>query len=320
MKLLDPWEKLGPDDARRVHPHGRYDFFWVVLEDGVPGLMLKLTSPLQGSPRLPRLRNLAAWIRPVASGSAFVLSLKEPGQIEIFETLCRDIVETGEAAQSTEEALLRTIQRTQRWHHMLRGGSVKGLSVEEQRGLIGELAFLRDVASDLGPETAIEAWTGPNGAIKDFEFIGTCVEIKTRRSAARPYVSISSADQLADVDDCNLFLRVLNVSSAVSPEGLTLHDHVNMTGRLFEEAGIAFDKWEDALFATGYDSTNDYENRRWNIGGQVTYKVEEDFPRIMAPLAPGVERVSYSLSLEACANFETDIDLIKLIREGINNE
>ena len=40
--------------------------------------------------------------------------------------------------------------------------------------------------------TAIEAWTGPTGASKDFELIGTCVEVKTQRVAAKPFVAISS--------------------------------------------------------------------------------------------------------------------------------
>ena len=238
MQPRDPWKQLGPDNAKRVDVDGKYDFFWVVLEAGVPGLMLRLPSIPQPVPRRPKLKNLEASFRHVAGGVAFVLSLKERSQIEIFKTLCCDVVKAGEAGENLDDALSRVIQRTRRWHHLLRGGRPDGLTLEEQRGLVGELAFLRDLVSGLGPETAIEAWTGPAGSAKDFELIGTCVEVKTRRVAARPFVAISSEDQLADVEGSRLFLHVVNVASAVLPAGLSLHDHVRITAELFEKPGI----------------------------------------------------------------------------------
>ena len=320
LKPLDPWEKLKSDDARRVDVAGRFDFFWVVLEADMPGLMLRLPNMPQPLPRLPKLKNLVASFRPVSGGSAFVLGLKERSQIEIFETLCRDVVEAGEAGEDRDEALSRALQRARRWYHLLRGGRTNGLSVEEQRGLVGELAFLRELVSELGPETAIEAWTGPTGSAKDFELIGTCVEVKARRVAAKPFVAISSEDQLADVEGCRLCLRVVNVASAVLPEGQSLHDHVRMTAELFEENGGAFEAWEETLFSTGYDSGNDYDDRRWLLGTATDYEVVEGFPRISSPLVLGVENVRYSVSLDACEHFKLQGDLGNVIRKGLENE
>ena len=316
MKPHDPWEKLDPNDARRVDVGGRYDFFWVVLEAGMPGLMLKLPSLPQPVPRPPKLKNLVVSFRPVEGGSAFVIGLKERSQAEIFETLCRDVVAAGEAGEHRDEALSRAIQRTRRWHHLLRGGRPDGLSIEEQRGLVGELAFLRELVKGLGPETAIEAWTGPMGSAKDFELIGSCIEVKARRVAAKPFVAISSADQLADVEGCRLFLRVENVASAVLPEGQDLHDHVRMSAELFEESGDAHYTWEDALYSTGYDPANEYDGRRWQLGATTSFEIVDGFPRIASPIPTGIEGVRYSLSLEACAPFEFEADLVAIIREG----
>lgn len=313
----DPWVKLDPDDARRVNLGGHHDFFWVVLEAGMPGLMLKLPSLPQPVPRLPKLKNLVVSFRPVAGGSAFVIGLKERSQAEIFETLCRDVVAAGEAGEDRDDALSRAIRRTRRWHHLLRGGRPGGLSVEEQRGLVGELAFLRELVKGLGPETAIEAWIGPMGSAKDFELIGSCIEVKARRIAAKPFVTISSADQLADVEGSRLFLRVANVASAILPEGHDLHDHVRMSAELFEEAGDAYDAWEDALFSTGYDPANEYDGRRWQLGSTTNYEIVEGFPRIASPLPAGIEGVRYALSLDACASFECEADLVESIREGL---
>lgn len=320
MKPRDPWERLDPNEAKRVDVAGRFDFFWVVLEEGMPGLMLRLPSLPQPLPRLPKLKNLVASFRPVSGGSAFVLGLKERSQVEIFETLCRDVVEAGEAGADRDEALSRVLQRTRRWYHLLRGGKTNGLSVEEQRGLVGELAFLRDLVSAFGPDTAIEAWTGPTGSAKDFELIGSCVEVKARRVAAKPFVAISSEDQLADVDGCHLYLRVANVASAVLPEGQNLHDHVRMTAELFKDNGSAFDAWEETLYSTGYDPENDYGNRRWLCGTATEYEVKQGFPRISLPLTPGVENVRYSISLDACEPFRLDGNLINEIRKGLGHE
>ena len=320
LKPRDPWERLDPDEAKRVDAAGRFDFFWVALEAGMPGLMLRLPSVPQPLPRLPKLKNLVASFRPVSGGSAFVLGLKERSQVEIFETLCRDVVEAGEAGADRDEALARALQRTHRWHHLLRGGKSNGLSVEEQRGLVGELAFLRELVSAFGPDTAIEAWTGPTGSAKDFELIGSCVEVKARRVAAKPFVAISSEDQLADVEGSRLFLRVVNVASAILPEGQSLHDHVRMTAEMFEEDGAAFEAWEEALYSTGYDPENDYDGRRWLLGSTANFEVVNGFPRVFSPLAQGVENVRYSISLDACEPFKVDGDLLDVIREGLEHE
>lgn len=320
LKPRDPWERLNPDEAKRVDVAGRFDFFWVVLEAGMPGLMLRFPSAPQPIPRLPKLKNLVASFRPVPGGSAFVLGLKERSQVEIFETLCRDVVEAGEAGADRDEALARAIQRTRRWYHLLRGGKISGLSVEEQRGLVGELAFLRELVSAFGPETAIEAWTGPTGSAKDFELIGSCVEVKARRVAAKPFVAISSEDQLADVEGSRLFLRVANVASAVLPEGQSLHDHVRMTSEMFEDGGAAFEAWEEALYSTGYDPENDYDDRRWLLGVATDYEVIDGFPRISVPLAQGVENVRYAIALDSCEPFKLEDALVDLIREGLQHE
>ena len=315
MSPLEPWKQLAPGDARRVSSKGKFDFFWVALEGGMPGLMLRLPSLPEPAPKLPRLKNLVLSLRTVEGGGAFILGLREKSQAEIFETLCLDVVNAGEAAENREDALVRAIQRTRRWHHLLRGGKSGGLSVEEQRGLVGELAFLRELAIELGPGAAIEAWKGPTGAAKDFELIGACVEIKTLRSAARPHVTISSEDQLADVEGSRVFLRATNVASAVSPEGLSLHDHVRMTAELFAAADDAFDAWDEAIYSTGYDPENDYEGRRWQLGSSTVFEVTEGFPRISTPLPSGVGHVRYSLSLDACAPFTLAGNLLELIRE-----
>ncbi|MDC0360962.1 PD-(D/E)XK motif protein [Alphaproteobacteria bacterium] len=320
MKHDNPWKGLKFGEAKRVDQAGRFDFFWVMLEAGMPGLMLRLPSEPKSKPRVPKLKNLNVSFRHVSDGLALILGLEESSQVEIFEIFSRDVVKAGEAGENIDEAISRVIQRTRRWYYLLRGGKIEGLSVEEQQGLVGELACLRDLGAAFGPETAIEAWVGPTGSPKDFELIGSCIEVKVKRAAGKPSLTISSQDQLADVQGCRLFLRLVNAASAVVPEGQSLHDHVQMTAQIFEESFSAFERWEETLYSTGYQPENEYENRRWLLGSSTDYEVIEGFPRISGPLVTGVENVKYAIALDACEPFKLEKDLIDVIRKGLEHE
>lgn len=299
---------------RRVSAAGKFDFFWGVVEKNKPALVMRLSENSETGSELPALKNLDVRMRQL-DGKMLVLSLMDEGQRGLFYTLCLDIVEAGEGADDEASALERVIRRMRRWHLLLKGGSTNSLSVEAQRGLVGELAFLRELTGRIGPDAAIESWKGPEGASKDFEFPDLCVEIKSRRGAAKPYVSISSEDQLADVADARLFLRVYDVDSAIIPDGLRLEEHVAETRQAFTENIEALDRLEILLDAAGFDPAFDYGARRWVVGRSRTFEVKDGFPRLASPLPAGVARVRYDLALDACSPFEASGDILGLLEE-----
>ena len=311
--INNPWRGLVRGEARRVDSSGQYDFFWVVLEDGTLGIMLSLERLPSPYPKLPRLKNLELAFRSIQNGHAFVLALKDRSQAEIFETLCQDAIGASESAEDSKEALARFLLRTRRWHYLLRSGRTMSLSVEEQRGLVGELAFLKELSSSLGAESAIDTWKGPYGAAKDFEFMGVAVEVKARRTGSKPLIGISSHDQLSDVPLSKLFLRITNIESEIVPEGQDLHGYVQEIEQLFEDWPNAFAAWEQAILATGYDPNDDYDDRRWRLCGSTDYEVVEGFPRISSPVPFGIDNVKYTIDLDACAPFELRGDLIDFI-------
>lgn len=301
-----PWKTLAPGgvDARRVDPNGLHDFFWVVSGNGEPGLLLRVAADVEAPKQLPRMRNLDVAFRNVGIDRALVLFLKDGEQTELFATLCRDIVNAAEAAADPDDALQRAIRRMMRWHHLLRGGRSDLLDIEEQRGLVGELQFLRRLVDLIGAFPAIEAWKGPSGSAKDFELSGCLVEIKARRGASKPFVQISSEDQLADVDGCQLFLVVSAVDAAIKPNGMTLTDHVLEIEKLYAAAEPeAYRLWELAIADTGFSFDDDYSDRRWTVGKTMEFEVHDEFPRVTTPLRAGVSRVRYCIALDACAPF-----------------
>lgn len=321
-KSDNPWDGLsaGGRDARRVNPASEHDFFWIISGNSEPGLLLRMSADTKEIKPLPRLRSLDLSYRDVAGHRSLVLLLRDEEQQELFASLCRDIVLAGEQGNGNHDALNRSIRRTLRWHHLLRGGKSGLLSLEEQRGLLGELQFLQHLIDLIGPRAAIEAWKGPLGSSKDFELDGCLVEVKARRGAAKPFVQISSEDQLSDVDGCRLFLVVSAIDAVVKPSGLTLTDHVSEVERLYSVADPeAYTLWEDAIISTGFDFNDDYSDRRWNVGTSLHFEVVEGFPRIANPPPPGVSNVRYSVGLDACADFAVDqesLDELVVERNG----
>lgn len=282
----NPWQGLNPRgiDARRIDSGGQQDFFWVVSGKSEVGLLLRLADHTDEVRPLPRMRNLDLGYCEIAGKRSFVILLRDTEQKEPFTSLCYDIVCAGKTATDNGDALRRVIRRTMRWHHLLRGGRLGKLSIEEQRGLMGELWFLGHLIDLIGPRAAIETWKGPSGSSKDFELDGCLVEVKARRGASKPHVQISSEDQLADVSGCRLFLLISLIDAVVKPHGHTLTDHFRELDRLFSvaEPGV-YDLWEETIAKTGFDFGDDYSDRHWVIGKSQFHEVKEGFPRLTPP-------------------------------------
>lgn len=94
-----------------------------------------------------------------------------------------------------------------RWQKFLSAG-VEGLSEERQRGLWGELRFLRnDLVAVFGPQDSVSAWQGSRAAHQDFLFSSGAVEIKTTIAKGPHVVQITSERQLDDKGLPALYLR-----------------------------------------------------------------------------------------------------------------
>ncbi|MFN3627068.1 MAG: PD-(D/E)XK motif protein [Parvibaculum sp.] len=315
-----PWSGLeaGKVDTRRVSALARWNWFWAVMPRADVALVLKLADLPKPTPDLPKLRNLEIRFQTLPGGPILYIRLKDSAQLELFETLCRDVMAAGELAQTEAEALERAIGRTFRWHYLLRGGKLEVLSEEAQKGLIGEIEILKLLIAALGVKRAITAWTGPSGAPKDFELKADCIEVKARRGASQPFVKITNEHQLADVPERRLWMAMLAVDKVQPPHGRTLTEFVSEVTELLERTEpSAIMDWNLHLADVGFDTLQDYSAWRWIVSAPDFYAVTEDFPRIATPVSLGVSSVSYALALSACTPFRTDWDAVreKLIEE-----
>ena len=313
----DPWTGLTSDaglsgpNARRVSADAPWDFFWA-RDDGKYALVLRHAAPASAASALPNLRGIEVLSRPVSDDRpAIVFRLQDSQQKDLFVQLCNDIIAAACRAKDEREAVALAIARTWRWHHLLRDGGDSRLSVEEQKGLIGELTVLRDVLFPvMSKADAVNAWVGPTGAPKDFEIGTLCIEAKARRGSATPYVAISSEFQLDHTGCSELFLHVADV--ALEPleggGGQTLDELVARVVELVNsDSPLAAQKLEQLTAAVGYRLEDDYSDNRWSVGELRVFRVTPEFPKIAGiGLPAGVSGVRYSLALGECAAFAID--------------
>jgi hypothetical protein len=307
---------LAGPNARRVSADAPWDFFWV-RDEGKCGLVLRHQAPAIAQSSLPNLRGLEVLSRPVTGEHpAVVFRLQDSQQKDLFLQLCNDILAAADRAGTEHEAVNLAIARTWRWHHLLRGGSDRRLSPEEQKGLIGELIVLRDrLLPQLSTIDAVNAWVGPTGAPKDFEIGTLCIEAKARRGSATPYVAISSEHQL-DPSGCTaLYLHVSEV--ALEPldggAGHTLEEIVSaVVDQVTTASPMAGERLAQLIAAVGYRPEDDYSDSRWSTGVIRIFEVTGDFPRLAGTDMPaGVGSVRYSLALNECEPYRIEQELLK---------
>ena len=310
----DPWTGIGkPSDAthlamRRAEAEGRWDFYWAKDRDGHCALVLRAAAFAMPQARLPRLKGLDLTIQQGSAEekSSLVIRLLDSTQTDIFLTLCHDIVDSAEQATSEPEATARTVTRTWRWHHLLRGGRGQ-LSAEEQIGLIGELTLLENVfVPQCGPVRAVEAWRGPLDETQDFSLGSLRVEVKARGPRAGDDIHISSEHQLLAPEGGTLFLTVgVFEPTDLDADGETVTEVALRVRQLIASIDSrALPRFDALLAAAGLDLGDDYSPWTWRQKERSIFMVREGFPRLTPEDLPsGVTGVRYGLSLPGCGDF-----------------
>jgi len=312
-KNEDPWVQIGANvNSIRVNEHDPWDFFWARGNQGEFILLMNHLKTSSEGIRLPQLKNIDIQLNKQNDDKrTLAFRLEEPDNKDIFYQLCVDIIAQANVASTEKEAITFAMKRTWRWHHLLRGGRSK-LSLEEQKGLIGELVVLKEIMlPDLSAREAVDSWIGPTGAPKDFQFGATAIEAKARRGGSLPFVSISSEHQLDDSGLASLYLHVVELDRQSSNDS----ESFSLTEKCYElreqiassdeEAANDFDA---NLTSVGFNYEEDYSDTHWILVNRHLYEVQEEFPRITAnQITSGVNGVSYSISLHQCEPFRCDL-------------
>jgi hypothetical protein len=309
-RTIQPWDAITrPNDegmisTLRVDASLVQDIFWGVDHQGHRMLVLHCSEPLPSGYRLPELREIEFRVERRGDGALIALSLIGAEKADLFRVLCDDLIGAIGNVASGQDAVRRLMERSYRWHHLLRSSGRRLLSEPEQRGLLAELIVLRDVAMPtIGTESAIAAWHGPLGAHQDFLLPGYRVEVKSTEPQNPRKFSVSSEHQLdragAGGDVVSLALVEIARSDEFAAVGETLVEVVDSIRRLCESAGgRASLEYEQRLIAAGFTDDHAYQATKWTFKAPLLIDVGVDFPSIGATALPAsVSRVSYDCDL-----------------------
>ena len=111
---------------------------------------------------------------------------------DIFSLFIQNILEDIAESVTENEAVTKTLNVISKWKKLFDKINFNGLSIEQQKGLIGELLFINYLLDlQKSSSTILNAWTGPDFEDKDFVFGGTGIEIKLT-SSKYPKIKISN--------------------------------------------------------------------------------------------------------------------------------
>lgn len=230
---------------------------------------------------------------------------------DIFSTLCEDLI-YGVSEISDENILIdRLVDRLVKWQSLFEKLGHQGLSDDAQRGLFGELYFLRKYLSKSSDYIkCINAWMGPENAIQDFQYSNWAVEVKTTHGKNHQKIHISSERQLDDSLIPNIFLYHLSLDVRIG-FGETLNFIIEDISHLLNDNSIATNHFKLKLIESGYFDIhkNLYDDHGYNIRQENIYSVIGDFPRITEKQIPiGVGDVKYSIILTESESWRINED------------
>lgn len=311
------------------------DELWKALEadaatgkTGASGWLLRLAQPAAGCPlyvglelasrrramllRLPsasvptrrhwpRCKGLEPLAVNVGGSAHFGVALKEDRFADVFTALAEDLVRrVAEAADSAAQSRA-FLGQLARWQKFL-SSSFDGLSEESQRGLWGELYFLREHLIPKIGAPAVHGWKGSERAHQDFQFEGGAVEVKTTLAKQPQVVRITSERQLDASAWAALFLNVVALDVR-DGGGETLPDMVASVRSKLTADAAALEQFEDELLTIGYHDAHAarYAERGYTVRAVGFFKVGPKFPSLVeADMPAGVGDANYALSVAAC--------------------
>ncbi|MFH1950019.1 MAG: PD-(D/E)XK motif protein [Pseudomonadota bacterium] len=222
---------------------------------------------------------------------------------DIFVTVCADLVRGLEVCLSNESRRKEIADFLFRWSRFFERYGEVGLSSERQRGLYGELWWLRRmIEAGIEPAACIGSWKGCGRAYHDFQIEGHIVEVKTTMTKEPREVVINNERQLDDRGLSSLHLLVVTLLK-VDGQGETLTEIVNSLRESFVSRSSLIYFFESSLRESGYlDIHSHLYNDSYVVNKEELFRVGDGFPRIIE-IPQGLGNIRYSLVIAACRPF-----------------
>lgn len=230
---------------------------------------------------------------------------------DIFSLFIENIIEEITKCVTENEALVETSNVVLKWKKLFDKINFQGLTLEKQKGLIGELLLFNTILDEgYSIDNLLDSWTGPDYNDKDFRFGSFGIEVKLTSSKV-PKIKISSERQLESQNLTKLFL-ILYVVEEVKDKGFSLNSMIEQIRFKIEPNQNALKMFNEKLMLIGYFD-EDYENyqRQYAFRKRNFYQVTSDFPKLITSDLPiGLFDLNYSIELSSIEQYIINNELI----------
>nr|WP_251132397.1 PD-(D/E)XK motif protein [Exiguobacterium sp. E4787] len=230
---------------------------------------------------------------------------------DLFETVMQNIFEYVIIRDQNESLFTVIYKVLEKWRAFFKRGGFRKLNDEQQRGLFGELWFIKNWIDNNPdkPPLILDGWGGPLSDRVDFKTNGWGVEIKTVKDQLNKRIRISNENQLKLTEAVpSIFIYVCYLETSKN-FGQTLQDLVDELRTHFNlYSHQLLLKFNDLLLSSGFQG-NEYTETYMSVLGIEAYRVTNDFPIISINMLPkGISHVSYDIDLTHCENFSVETE------------
>lgn len=237
----------------------------------------------------------------------YTIILLDKELTEIFTMFIDDIIEKLSQVTESQQALTIINQRVNHWKMLFSRASGELLSFEKQRGLFGELYFLRLLLQNSSNYyEIIQSWRGAESSNQDFAKEKIAVEIKTTK-ANNLSVYISNEQQLDYTAWENLFLGLFSVTETTGRLN-SLTGIIDEIKGLFNHDLELVREFETRLENAGVsrEMIENYNDISYSVNNMKFFHIQDGFPVILRGNLQNdsIYNVKYQIDLSSCSSFE----------------
>jgi uncharacterized protein YbaR (Trm112 family) len=246
-------------------------------------------------------------LRSNANISIYTIILLEKDLTDIFTMFIEDIIEKLSGNTDSESALVAINQRVGYWRRLFSKATGEILSPEKQRGLYGELVFLRTSLQNKSNKTQVlHSWRGAESSNQDFARNKNAVEIKTSK-ANSSIVHISNEQQLNFNNWDSLYLGLISVTETTGKNN-SIYSIIEEIKSLLEHDMILCNQLETKLKEVGLnpDIIEEYSDTGYSVNRRRYFRIQDGFPLIIKEdlRHDAIHNVKYQIEISNCDSFE----------------
>lgn len=318
-----PWTQIskptlqGSINKRRVDANLKKNFWWTRDFNDRVGLLIELDQKINNKKILNEFEQFEVVLDTAKNSLSIIYSSKVSDTIEVFLSLCLDIIDFVEnfSKGDIDSLVANLFLRLNDWMYLFKP-AVNSFNESKQIGLLGELSFINDtLLQKFSYKEVLNIWRGPIPEPQDFVADKWAVEVKAQRVSSEPIISINSLNQL-DIINGPIFISHRKFSDSVNSGelGLTLQSQVEQIIESIGRDNFYHHYFLGLLRSLGYDHYAPYANKKYHLKVSNYYSVSGDFPRLMrSDLSSSIVRASYTVNLTGLDNFKLSND--ELFRE-----